>query len=155
MFHHLAVTYQQQANQVIANLYIDGQCARAGMVFNGYLSNSLSANVPLTIGAVDDLRQWPFTGVIDEVKIYNRVLSASEILGIYSAQASGVCWDIDGNGLPDWWEMQYFGHLGNDPNADPDGDGYTNLEEYNNHSNPLVPDPHAAIYEPKLGLNVP
>ncbi len=38
--------------------------------------------------------------------------------------------DSDGNGMPDWWQIQYFGHLGVDPNADPDGDGMSNLREY-------------------------
>ena len=39
--------------------------------------------------------------------------------------------DTDGNGLPDWWEQQFFGHLtGTDPNADPDLDGASNLAEY-------------------------
>jgi subtilisin family serine protease len=39
--------------------------------------------------------------------------------------------DSDGNGLPDWWEQIYFGHLtGTNPNADPDGDGFSNLQEY-------------------------
>lgn len=39
--------------------------------------------------------------------------------------------DADGNGLPDWWEQYYFGHLtGTDPGADPDGDGASNLAEW-------------------------
>ena len=39
--------------------------------------------------------------------------------------------DTDGNGLPDWWELKYFGVLtGTDPNADPDHDGVSNLHEY-------------------------
>ena len=29
--------------------------------------------------------------------------------------------DTDGNGLPDAWEMYYFGHLGSDPNAAANG----------------------------------
>jgi subtilisin family serine protease len=45
--------------------------------------------------------------------------------------------DTDGNGLPDWWELQYFGHLtGTDPNADPDHDGMSNLEEWLAGTNP-------------------
>jgi len=38
--------------------------------------------------------------------------------------------DSDGNGLPDAWEILHFGHIGVDPNADPDHDGATNLMEY-------------------------
>ncbi len=45
--------------------------------------------------------------------------------------------DTDANGLPDWWELQYFGHLtGTDPNADPDHDGMSNLEEWLAGTNP-------------------
>lgn len=39
--------------------------------------------------------------------------------------------DTDGNGLPDWWELQYFGQLtGTSPTADPDHDGQNNLAEF-------------------------
>jgi hypothetical protein len=45
--------------------------------------------------------------------------------------------DTDGNGLPDWWELKYFGVLtGTDPNADPDHDGVSNLNEYLAGTNP-------------------
>ncbi|MHC4550398.1 MAG: hypothetical protein ACYTEZ_16640 [Planctomycetota bacterium] len=38
--------------------------------------------------------------------------------------------DSDGDGLPDWWEMQVFGTLDYGPDDDPDGDGLTNAQEY-------------------------
>src|SRR5258706_15486697 len=39
--------------------------------------------------------------------------------------------DTDSNGLPDWWELRYFGQLtGTGPNADPDQDGLGNLSEW-------------------------
>ena len=39
--------------------------------------------------------------------------------------------DTDSNGLPDWWEKIYFGHLtGTPPEADPDGDGASNISEW-------------------------
>ncbi len=45
--------------------------------------------------------------------------------------------DTDGNGLPDWWELKYFGVLtGTDPNGDPDHDGVSNLNEYLTGTNP-------------------
>jgi pectate lyase len=41
--------------------------------------------------------------------------------------------DSDHNGLPDAWEKR---HKLSDPSGDPDGDGYTNVEEYLNGTNP-------------------
>ena len=40
------------------------------------------------------------------------------------------------NGLPVVWELTYFGRTGVDPNADPDGDGMTNFQEYLAGTNP-------------------
>jgi hypothetical protein len=47
--------------------------------------------------------------------------------------------DSDHNGLPDAWELLNFGHLGVNPNADPDGDGFSNLQEYLAGTNPNNP----------------
>lgn len=38
--------------------------------------------------------------------------------------------DSDANGLPDWWELDHFGHIGVDPNVDADGDGQSNYGEF-------------------------
>ncbi|MDD5262276.1 MAG: hypothetical protein PHD76_10570 [Methylacidiphilales bacterium] len=40
------------------------------------------------------------------------------------------------NFLPAAWQQQNFGHTGVDPNADPDGDGLSNLQEYQGGSDP-------------------
>ncbi len=58
--------------------------------------------------------------------------------------------DSDKDGIPDWWEKLYFGsetcvdpmYCG--PDADPDKDGYTNFEEYQNGTNPLKKDRNPA-----------
>lgn len=42
----------------------------------------------------------------------------------------------DGSGLADWWELQYFHHLGLDPSSDPVGDGWTLLQDYEQGYNP-------------------
>lgn len=42
--------------------------------------------------------------------------------------------DGDGDGLPDWWELQYPSAA--NPNADTDGDGLTNFREYIAGTNP-------------------
>ena len=45
--------------------------------------------------------------------------------------------DADSDGLPDWWEVQHFGSITNwTGSGDPDGDQYTNLEEYNAGTDP-------------------
>ena len=47
-----------------------------------------------------------------------------------------VALDSDGNGMPDDWQLQFFGHLGVGPDADPDGDGIGNLQEYQSGISP-------------------
>jgi hypothetical protein len=47
--------------------------------------------------------------------------------------------DADGDGLPDNWEITYFGNLSKGGAADSDGDGYTNLEEYQKRTDPTDP----------------
>jgi alpha-tubulin suppressor-like RCC1 family protein len=49
--------------------------------------------------------------------------------------------DADGNGLPDWWEVKYFGHTGVSPTADPDVDGASNAQEYQRGTSPIVANP--------------
>jgi hypothetical protein len=57
--------------------------------------------------------------------------------------------DVDGDQLPDSWEINHFGHINHGPNDDLDGDKWTNLEEYlgddglpgnKDYSNPLEPE---------------
>ncbi|MEA2068796.1 MAG: hypothetical protein U9P12_06320, partial [Verrucomicrobiota bacterium] len=38
--------------------------------------------------------------------------------------------DADGDGVPDGWEIQYFGGTNMQPNAHGDSDGFSNLDEY-------------------------
>ena len=53
--------------------------------------------------------------------------------------------DSDNDGLPDYWERQYFGDLSQGPNDDPDDDKLNNLYEYWSHTNPTIPQTDGAI----------
>ncbi|MDD4872457.1 MAG: PKD domain-containing protein [Kiritimatiellae bacterium] len=48
--------------------------------------------------------------------------------------------DPDSDGLPDWWEMQYFGHFGNSGTNHSDEDSLNDQTEFNLGSNPLSAD---------------
>jgi len=58
--------------------------------------------------------------------------------------------DSDADGLPDKWELLYFGSsTGGDPAADTDGDGRPNLREFIQGTDPLVADgQHPADIQP-------
>jgi hypothetical protein len=49
--------------------------------------------------------------------------------------------DSDGDELPDWWEEIYWHDLEFGKMDDPDGDGYTDIQEYAAGTNPIVADP--------------
>jgi hypothetical protein len=55
--------------------------------------------------------------------------------------------DSDLDGIPDWWEMKYLNGLSETDSDDSDGDGYSNLEEFAQGTDPLVPDPAEGLLE--------
>lgn len=86
-FYHVAGSYDGE----IFNLYV-----------NGSLQGQLTSRFPLTWGPFWSIGANPafarnegfprtWNGVIDEVAIYNRALSASEIQAIYNAGSAGKC----------------------------------------------------------------
>jgi hypothetical protein len=83
-------------------LYIDGALKANGSVTGQICTNSL----PLRIGADNELPPYYFNGKIDDVRIYNRALSASEIQALYNLDTGLVAYypfngnanDESGNG---------------------------------------------------------
>ena len=59
----------------------------------------------------------------------------------FLADTAGWERDSDFDGLPDWFERLYgFDAGARDSHLDSDGDGFTNLAEYNAGTNPVVAD---------------
>jgi len=74
--------------------------------------------------------------------------------GLWSAPVNyTLVADADGNGLPDAWELQYFGHTGVNPNDDPDQDGFSNLQEYIADTNPLDSNSYLRITSVQVSTN--
>jgi len=93
----------------------------------------------------DQFGLYHFTTQTNQVKETNSVVD----IGYHyvATDESGNPVDSYWLGVPDYlsdmdgslgtWLMNYFGHLGVDPNADPDADGLSNLQEFLAGNNPL------------------
>ncbi|MEJ0088278.1 MAG: LamG-like jellyroll fold domain-containing protein [Limisphaerales bacterium] len=81
-FHHVAVT--KNGNTVV--FYVDG-VGYPPVVYNAVFSFTTSVG----IGYIAGSSSCSFLGMMDEVSVYNRPLSASEVQGIYLAGSEGKC----------------------------------------------------------------
>jgi len=102
-WHHIAGTYDGTKLQ----LYVDGT-ASGNPRFNSGNILPMLANSFLAIGSEDGRTTCPFCignryfkGQIDEVELFNRALSASEVQSIFAAGIAGKCKDRDGDGVLD------------------------------------------------------
>lgn len=88
-WHHVAVTYDgTQAQAGMVKVYIDGTAV--GTTVSGTLpATLLDSSGTLSIGSFPGLGRY-FNGALDEVKIFNRALTANEVTADYTAGASGV-----------------------------------------------------------------
>jgi len=157
-FQHLALTYDKTSG--IADLYHNGVLVAEDDM--GSFTPLTSYDLYLGRRTAPDYDLSTYSGLIDEVTLYNRALTGTEISAIYSAGCAGKCKvDSDNDGLPDWWEWKYFGNLDQTGSDDYDSDGVSNLNEYLNGTDPTRPDPLSTpgysifIAEPKSMTTIP
>lgn len=98
------------------------------------------SNVLEHAGAILPTRDTVDQRVIEQVKSHQgRIIDSQEDVGGWPELQPGTApTDTDGDGMPDDWERQhgFDPQDASDATGDLDGDGYTNLEEYLNSTNP-------------------
>ncbi len=137
-WHHVACTFTNDGTPDAAEvkLFVDGTPETLSSSQSATI-NTLAAD-PVQIGS--EVQDRFFTGVIDEVHLYNRALTASEINALYNASdQSAVA-----------WYRRYFGDAAVSWNVDDDGDGETRLGEYAFGGEPLIADPDARHITPEI-----
>ncbi|MGA2241282.1 MAG: LamG-like jellyroll fold domain-containing protein [Verrucomicrobiota bacterium] len=84
-WHHVAAVYDRTGMYLWMYLYVDGALDVSHRVYGSFSQN----NDPICIGA--NSSAYFFNGLLDDVSIYNRALTASEIQAIYAAGPAGKC----------------------------------------------------------------
>src|SRR5262249_1327141 len=84
VWYHVAGTWD---SAVGLKLYVNGTAEST----NAALVTRLASGQPLQIGNQPVFGPRLFNGLIDEVQIFNRALSAAEVQGIFNAGSSGLC----------------------------------------------------------------
>ncbi|HET9132539.1 MAG TPA: hypothetical protein VFO86_16415, partial [Terriglobia bacterium] len=79
---------------------------------------------------------WQSEGVVQGLDGVTSVMIPMANRQMLFVKAVDVSLDSDGQGLPDWWQIEFFGYTGVDPWGNPDGDAFSNIEEYYNGTSP-------------------
>lgn len=102
------------------------------------------------VGATKPVRDAVDKRIVQDIKnSTGRIIDSQDDVGGWPLYASSDApADNDLDGMPDEWERQYKlnPESGDDNISDLDNDGYTNIEEYFNDTNPLSPDESTMDY---------
>jgi hypothetical protein len=129
-----AETYWSNNNQRVFNVFIQGQEVLTNF---DILKTAGGKNIPV---------QLVFTNTVTNAQLnvqFIPVIDNARVSGIQARKIADV--DSDGDGIPDWWMLGYFNHATGQAydnslaTDDPDGAGFTTLQDYLAGMNPLDP----------------
>ncbi|MCW1922656.1 PQQ-binding-like beta-propeller repeat protein [Luteolibacter arcticus] len=137
-WHHVLVVHDRDGR---ASFYVDGAKLASEPVMAG--QGSVETGSPVVIGA-DSQGAYRYSGDLDEVALWTRSLTAEEAAMVYQRGRENISVtgsnfaDADLDGLPDGWEISYFGNLDQTAESDFDKDGIAHLLEFAQGMNPTV-----------------
>jgi subtilisin family serine protease len=134
----------------VLDLFAPSNNAATTDLAGGYLNDfgGTSAACPYAAGiaaVMQSAAKAATGGFLTPVQVRTRLSSAGDLItyeaaGVTKTRPNLAACDIDGDGMPAGWEMNYFGSLENDGSGDQDGDRLTDLEEYRAGTSPINPD---------------
>lgn len=165
-FHHICATW----DGTTARIYVDAVLKNSAP-FSGTLPSNQSNRA--FIGRSENQSPDYFSGSIDEVRLSPVARSANWVRATFDNQKPDATWitagqtstpDLDGDRLPDAWEMQSFATT-HQSTVDSDRDGQSDFLEFAQGTNPTSgsdfskqvlipaagPSPHELIYQQRAG----
>lgn len=115
-WHHFALTYDGTEAEAGIDMYIDGAVADDVSMSAGAYGGFANTNTDVVLGSRRNLSDW-LIGDMSEVRIYNRELSATEVLemsnGIYTDESDLIGhWKLDENTGTTATDSSVSGHDG-------------------------------------------
>lgn len=84
-WHHYVVTYDERD----LKLYENGVLVKT--TYKGYRSNGVFSNEDVVVGSsMNEINNRAFNGTVDDIRIYNRMLSDAEVLALYQESVAEV-----------------------------------------------------------------
>jgi hypothetical protein len=83
---HFAQTFRSSGGSTDYNFFVDGRAVQSYR-FNYSFRIRYDRNMPVQIGALTSFSNSRFRGIADDVRFYNRALSADEVLLLYSTES--------------------------------------------------------------------
>jgi len=146
------LTWQWQAQFALVHTSLCASLNTTSWWTEGTVATTLPAPPTILVGSTTyRFAGWSLDGNRQPDAFHSAVNPVSNILMATTHQVTALFLpenlDSDGNGLNDWWEFFYLGHLSADPLADLDGDGFNNQSEFKDETNPTDPNsfPHPPV----------
>ena len=124
-------------------IYLDqGTLPDLGIPFSIWTSSGADSQLVRYLGG------WPWVPDQHYFFVATNTSALAQTLTINMDGRNAATDDTDGDGLPDGWELLYFGNLAQDGLGDYDGDGINNATEFAEGTNPA----NSASFNPRLSV---